>query len=361
MRRAALLLSVLALVVAAARPVRAVRQAALEALYAAYLAGDANAIGRQLRTEADFRALRGDIFLALRDARGAWRPSRATFLLELSLVGSLRGWTDASLLLTGARDLVLHRPAPIGTRPAEDAFEITFHRTAVALLVSRRELNEAVGYLTAIAPRVRATPGTGEPTLVDPRIALVQACIRDVRTAPFEASVLQDPDRLPSLTIDPNSALLRTQSDAALAAYREAERLSPVADEARVRRGLLLHRLGRQAEALAALDVAPAAGADPAVDYWRMLFRGRVLQALDRPEEAAAAYEAAARGWPGAQTPAVALAALAQQQDRPDDARRWAALARTTSADTIDPWWQYWTGDFRFAGSWFDDLRQVRP
>jgi hypothetical protein len=46
-------------------------------------------------------------------------------------------------------------------------------------------------------------------------------------------------------------------------------------------------------------------------------------------------------------------------QDRRDEARRWAAMAQSRPADAIDPWWQYWQGDFRFISDWLGTLRRV--
>jgi hypothetical protein len=89
------------------------------------------------------------------------------------------------------------------------------------------------------------------------------------------------------------------------------------------------------------------------------LFLGRVLEALSRPHEAAQAYRTAADLSAGAQTPSVALAALFHRQGQANEARRWARLAGATSA--VDPWWQYWSGDLRFAADWLSTLRRSPP
>jgi hypothetical protein len=132
-----------------------------------------------------------------------------------------------------------------------------------------------------------------------------------------------------------------------------------VADEASVRRAFAWHRIGRHEDARAALDGLGGTIGDPAVRYWRALFLARALDALARPREAAAAYRAALEAWPGAQTPAVALAALFQRQGQAVEARRWARQAAMTSPSAIDPWWQYWSGDLRLVPDWVAELRRA--
>jgi hypothetical protein len=333
----------------------------LTSVYAAYLGGDFDAPARVLMGEDSFRALRSDIFQSVRSLSDTWKPSLAAFLLDVVRIGYLREWADTSLLLTTTRDAVTKRPSPIGRDPVDDAFEITFHRAAIGLLTSRRLFDQADAYVTTIALRVAPASTANAPRLVDPRIALTRAVLQDLRTAPFEELGLPDPSLLPSLSIEPKNGPARFRADRALAAYVDAEREPSVASEALVRHALLLHRLGRHAEALSRLDVAPPPGEAPDVAYWRHLFRGRILEALNRQADAATAYEDAERIWPGAQTPAVALAALYQRLDRPSDAQRWAAIALTRPSTAVDPWWQYWNGDYRLVPGWIAELRRGRP
>jgi Flp pilus assembly protein TadD len=86
-----------------------------------------------------------------------------------------------------------------------------------------------------------------------------------------------------------------------------------------------------------------------------------VLEALDRPDEARTAYERAAAIWPGAQTPAVALASLLERQGKRADAVKAAAAARRAPSEVIDPWWQYWSGDLRFFDQYLAALRGTQP
>jgi hypothetical protein len=333
---------------------------ALASLYAAYMAGDVAAVARTLPDEAAFRAIRGELFQAARADASTWTPSMAGFLLEVVRVGYARQWLDTTLLLQATRDMVMKRPQPVGRDAAEDAFEITFHRAAVGLLSGQRTFDRAEAYLTAIASRVSATPGTAG-RLVDPRLPLARALLEDMRTAPAEGLGLEDLRLLPTQSIDARNGAAHFRADRAIALYVDAARDASVAAEADVRRAWLLHRLGRTTEGLARLN-APAPGDEaPEITYWRRLFLGRMLESLNRLDEAATAYEEAERAWPQAQTPAVALAALYQRTDRPADAQRWAAIARSTPDTVIDPWWQYWSGDYRMLPVWLGQLRRSRP
>lgn len=133
------------------------------------------------------------------------------------------------------------------------------------------------------------------------------------------------------------------------ARYDAAARFPETAAEARVRKAFFLHRIGRQAEAIAELEAVDVAAADRDVmtGYLRRLFRGRVLEALGRYDEARAAYESARRAQPEAQSPAVALMRLhVRAGDRPA-AEAIAAAIQAAPKSAFDPWWIYWLGDAR--------------
>jgi tetratricopeptide (TPR) repeat protein len=133
------------------------------------------------------------------------------------------------------------------------------------------------------------------------------------------------------------------------------------AAEASVRKGFLLFRLRRFDEALRALDVAPASEADRVLAYWRALFRGRVLEELRRPDDAARAFEDAGRLFPEAQSPRVALASLFQQAGRREEALAQRVALGALPRDARDPWWIYWFGDRRFVPSLLAAIRDRQP
>lgn len=142
--------------------------------------------------------------------------------------------------------------------------------------------------------------------------------------------------------------------------YDEAARFDDTAAEARLRKAFFLHRIERHADALAALDAIDAAAADRdvVVGYLHRLIRGRVLEALERFDEARTAYEWARQAIPRAQSPRVALMRLLiRAGDRPGAAALAAAI-ETAPADDFDPWWVYWIGDYRQFGTIVGRLRE---
>ena len=86
--------------------------------------------------------------------------------------------------------------------------------------------------------------------------------------------------------------------------------------------------------------------------------RGRVLEALEKFDEARAAYQAGRDAVPGAQSPRVALMRLLMRAgDRPA-AEALAASIQTASDEAFDPWWLYWLGDYRHYDAIRDRLRE---
>jgi hypothetical protein len=86
--------------------------------------------------------------------------------------------------------------------------------------------------------------------------------------------------------------------------------------------------------------------------------RGRALEALQRDEEAAAAYERARELVPHAQAPAVALMTLALRVGNHQGAVEFADHVRHAPDDLLDPWWEYVHGDFRFFAARMAALRR---
>lgn len=330
--------------------------------YAAYMAGRFDVLPAAFPDADALADARGDLQRTLRAWVGNWRPSYAAFLLELSFVAFDRDWDEAPALLGGTRDMVVGRTAAPGTDPEGDAFEIVFHRTAITYFLSRLRLTEADAYLNALAGRVDLEPATtGAPRLVDPWLAFARAMLIDIRTAQSFREAPRDRPEDWDLAVPSRDRNMTGLAEQAVAEYERLRPIASLAGEAAARRGLLLLRLHRPVEALAALDESDAAGSDETVRYFAALFRGRALEALDRTAEAAAAYERAAAVMPGAQTPAVALASLWQRHDRPTDALRWAGRAMTTPTGAGDPWWLYWRGDLRHAAARLQALREARP
>ncbi|MEO7192801.1 MAG: tetratricopeptide repeat protein [Vicinamibacterales bacterium] len=329
----------------------------IDAIVARYSGGERQLFPQVFPTAQAFRDLRAELFQKTRDWRAQWTPSGPTFMLELSVWAMNQSWPDAAIVLLTAGDIVSRRTAPVGSSPEQDAYEITFHRTAVALLTGAHRFTEAERYLTMVNTRVvpQAAPG-GALRLIDPRVALERAMLTEAQTAPGTTTARQG--ALPSLIVSPGNSATRTQLEQLVSSYEVAARLPEIAAEAKLRHAFVLHRLGRNAEALAMLAQVADVPQDVAISYWRELFTGRVLESVRRTDEAAAAYLRARSVLP-TQTPAVALAALYERSGDHSAALRWADEAKGPSAAPFDPWWQYWSGDLRRSSGWIAELRRA--
>lgn len=140
-------------------------------------------------------------------------------------------------------------------------------------------------------------------------------------------------------------------------AYDAAMAADETAAEARIRKAWLLHRAGRRQDALALLEQA-GSPQERVLDYLRHLMRGRALDALDRTDEAAAAFRAALMLFPNAQSARVGLMTVLQRQGNGPAALELAELVQTTSPEAVDPWWQYWQGDYRLIATVITRLRE---
>jgi tetratricopeptide (TPR) repeat protein len=327
----------------------------LDKMYLAFAGGDADIVARTLRTRDDFSSIRADVFASIGKRKRDWRPTHAALLFEIAFVGLERGWPDSIALLEATRDLVIGRKDPPGAKPAIDAFEIAFHHAAIGALHYHLLPQTALEYLKVIDDRVTAVEQPGKPLLVDPLMPFTRGLTVEMMTFPSA----DRSDRGYSWVADARDNGARRALPDALAAMTEAAQVPQTAPEAGVRRAFLLHRLGRNDQALAALDAVRST--DVEVTYWSWLIRGRVLGALGRTDDAARAYEQAAGAQPQAATPAVALAALLFGTERREEALHWAEIARTRPDRPLDPWLVYFGGDGRRLAGWLQALREARP
>jgi tetratricopeptide (TPR) repeat protein len=326
-----------------------------------YAAGE-SVFAQAFPSEAAFLAVRQPLFDAARAWRERWNPAGVTFLLDLSMYGLAREWTDGFMLLRTAEEMVTGRPIAPGH--GLDALEINFHRAAIATLIGLRALGEAADYFARLDARIHrlsipASAVTATVASTDGHLLLLRGLLDEASTAPRVSWMGTSMD---ALLPDPNDHVARQQLERAVVSFERVAADPAVAAEARVRRAFALHRLGRHAQALDALRTASALAADPSVRYWNQLLQGRVLDALGRTEDARAAYEGAGAMQPGAQTPRVALASLLQRAGQLTEARRWASAARSPEgAATFDPWWQYWLGELRWVPEWMAAMRKETP
>ena len=313
------------------------------------------------RSAADFAsALRqvGDYAAFIKtfdEGENPWpdRPKReAAFVLELAQAALTSGQRDAvpavGRLLNKHRVLVRDSFGP-------GAFEKFWLWTATAILESVNAPAMAAEFVKSALERF--------PT--EPRLLLAQAFLLDRRepfawgppgqrsvfVPRFSNGVLMEGRQITA------TGLTAKHVREVTAAYNAVIAEPETAAEARIRKALLLLRSGDPSEALSLLEAANDPKSDNSLQYFRELFRGRAQTELGSATDAEAAYRAALAIAPQAQSPRVALMALALERGDRDVATKLARDIETASNDAWDPWWGYWQGDGRMVAGALATLR----
>jgi hypothetical protein len=247
-------------------------------------------------------------------------------------------WEFARVLLDGVRP-----------DPARDAFVRSWYVAVATYLQREALLAISIHHLA----RARAVLGN------DADIAFLSGAMHETFASPRHQAVLRalvtnSPNRL---ALDsPDTELRRAERY-----FRESLRERPGMIEARVHLGRVLAMLGRQEQAAATLRESVAQleeAADPVVAYYAHLFLAEAERTLGRRDAARAGFEAALGLYPGAQSPRLALSALAR--DGGDRGAAWAALrplAHPGEEERRDPWWIYWIAHGRDADTLLAALR----
>lgn len=290
------------------------------------------------------------------DGLHAWPDNphlESAFVLDLAVAGlSDRNAADT------ARDLLLRQQRLVRDPLGPAAFERFWNWSASALTLGFNA-NELTTQLVE---------GARERFPDEPRLNLIHAVLLDRR---FPGGLLNNAQALsersgilPMVGNLASSKVTRvfaqwatvpaSHSKEVLAAYDAAMTTPETVDEARVRKAWVLHRLDRQDEALALLEVA-GNPVDIAIEYTRHLFRGTVLDTLERHADARDAFRRASALMPEAQSARVALMRHAVMAGDMAEAARLSELVQTTTAN--DPWWSYWQADFRMVGAALERLR----
>ena len=325
--------------------------ATIDGLVAGYDRDDYAAFVDGLRQVSDFTQL----IEAFDKGGNPWpdRPQReAAFVLEVSQAALASGQRNVAVsvgkLLDRHRLLVRD---PLGP----DSFEKFWLWTAVGILEGVNEPALAQSFVSSALERFPD----------EPRLLLAHAFILD-RRLPFAWGPARSTDtfitsfssgvsrvtRITTPTGMPDSHVREVSS-----AYDAAIALPSTAAEARIRKSLLLLRAGRREDALALLDAEATQPADAGLQYFRDLFRGRILTELGSVEKAETAYRAALVLAPQAQSPRVALMALALQRGDHAAATTLAEEIQAAPAAAWDPWWGYWQGDSRMVATALARLR----
>jgi tetratricopeptide (TPR) repeat protein len=288
---------------------------------------------RQVRNHAELMS-------DLRDRGNPWpdRPAReAALVLELADFGLDSSRADDR---DAARRLV-HAYLPLVRHPIEpDPFERFWTWAAVVVLGGANEPARSRAFVDEALARF--------PN--EPRLVLARAFWTDKRF-PLGAFA--------NAAGEPLSAAAAAHVKETGDLYDAAMAFEETAAEARVRKGLLLHRAGRHDAALATLDAAGDPPRDAFVSHLRHVFRARALAALGRVDDAVTAYRAAVAIAPSAQSARVGLmGALLTRGDAPGAEAEAEAIQRLPP-DSVDPWWRYWYGDARRLPGVFARLREL--
>jgi tetratricopeptide (TPR) repeat protein len=191
----------------------------------------------------------------------------------------------------------------------------------------------------------------------DPDILFLSGCQHEAYARPPIQNVVQTAALPMGFSIDIESA--HVEARRAESYFRDALSKDPEQAEARLRLGRTLGELGRHAEAASELRLASASLEDAQQRYYGDLFLGAEEEALGRFDAARAAYGRASERYPRAQSPYLALSALARR--RGDRAGALHAMQEMfdLSEDPVrdDPWWSYFLVGARHADQWLDELR----
>lgn len=126
--------------------------------------------------------------------------------------------------------------------------------------------------------------------------------------------------------------------------YEPAAGEGGAGSEAAVRLARVHMLSGELALARDRLDRVLAGQGPEEVRYLALIFRAAAAEQPGDAHKAAQLYEQAARLFPGAQTPLLALARLADETGNPADARGYVERALTTAGGAADPWRRYIQG-----------------
>jgi tetratricopeptide (TPR) repeat protein len=130
--------------------------------------------------------------------------------------------------------------------------------------------------------------------------------------------------------------------ESAEAELRTAVKFDPSSAQAALRLGRVLDLMDEHDAALDLLVQAERGLERAELRYCAALFAGRALEALDRTDDARAAFERAAALYPPAQSPRLALARLAWQSGATSDAGAQVHQLLDTGIQLgSDPWWVY--------------------
>ena len=193
----------------------------------------------------------------------------------------------------------------------------------------------------------------------DPEILFLAACAREVFSGPQIQNVLASTTLsrdLFNLIGDEGDELGKAER-----LFRQSLELDPKQNEARIRLGRVLGRRGRHQDAIVELRRATMETKNRLLQYYGQMFLGAEAAALDLVDESRRAYERAAELYPDAQSPHLAIGALAARTG--DRAGALSAIQPVLTGDdplrSDDPWWSYYTSQARDLGGIVEALHEA--
>jgi len=193
----------------------------------------------------------------------------------------------------------------------------------------------------------------------DADILFLSGCEREEYARPDTQAAARAAVLPSGITLDIRSK--REELGQAETFFRRALALKPDVPEVRLRLGRVLLLRGRYKEAADELRLATTSAGEDLLRYYGTLFLGAAEEALGDDGAASAAYAKGAQLYPAAQSPRLALSALARRRgDRPGaltEIRRVFDLPASPPARD-DPWWTYHTAQARNADALLEELRQ---
>jgi tetratricopeptide (TPR) repeat protein len=193
----------------------------------------------------------------------------------------------------------------------------------------------------------------------DPVILFLSASQREVYAAPRIQSAIRS-------AVAPRGTIFAIASDRAELHhaedyYRRALMADSSLPELHLRFGHVLLLLDRDADAARELRVALESEGDPLLRYYGELFLGAAEERLGHADAARQAYSQAAALYPSAQSPYLAMSALARRLgDRATALKEMQIVFDLQQAESPpdDPWWTYYKSQARNADDLLEELRR---
>jgi len=245
------------------------------------------------------------------------RRALACFALEVASATMNEQFPESMRLLDWTRQRLIDPTSPPGE------FERHWHLASIGLI---EEAGDHAALEHAVAPALQQFPD-------EPRFRLAHALAAELRSAASGSNWTEPASR-----------------------FERASTLDAARAEAQLHLAYLAMRQDRQEQAIEHLKAVGAAEADQSTTYLMHLLRGRALAALKKNAEAEAAYAAALKTVPGAQSATMGLAVMLV--DRGDRNRANDVIDVLLKSKPVDdPWWHYWNVDYPFRDRRILDLR----